>query len=190
MWSFFMVRANLGSVSFLIGFVEGTAMFEYDVRKSQRRCSVTDRVFEPGESYFSALMETDNGFERLDFSSEHWNEPSNDCVGWWHSRVPEKNQGRVYWAPNDVLIAYFEQLLAKQPDSNTTFVMGIALVRRKVLKMAPNENIEGQSFMILESTDGEKRFQVALSEPSQQDIRKIQDELSEQLFTDHVAESD
>ncbi len=181
-------RLNIGTVEEEFAQIWSSFMVEYEIRRSQRRCSITDRPFEPGERYVSALLEIDDGYQRLDFSIDQWNDPSDDCIGWWHSKVPAKSPDRVYWAPNDVLLAYFEHLHARQPESTTTFVMGIALVRRKILRMEPNESVEGRTFMVLETHDSEKQFRVPLLEPSEEEINTIQQQLNEQLFTDQATD--
>lgn len=160
-------------------------MFDYDINRSQKRCSVTDRVFEPGETYISALFEADEGYTRKDFAKDKWEGPTDACIGWWQCKIPETNQERVYWAPDDVLIAYFENLLERQDHPNVLFVMGIVLVRRKILKMAPNETDEdNRQLMVLQTADRSKTYHVPIVEPSHQEIDRIQKELAEQLFTD------
>ncbi len=164
-------------------------MVEYDVHRSKRRCSTTDRLFEPGERYVSVLVEAGDGYARHDYCLEQWKELSLESIGWWYSRVPEKNSKQVYWAPNDVLLAYFEHMLENQPPSTTLFVLGIALVRRKVLKMGPNEiDDDGVNVMVLEVPNSEKMYRVPICEPSPEEISTIQAELSEQLFTDQASD--
>lgn len=129
-------------------------------------------------------METDEGYERLDFSEEQWEVPKSACIGWWTCQAPESTKGRVYWAPNDVLLAYFESLLAKPGLAKICFVMGILLVRRKVLRMLPNEIEQNQSLMVLEAIDKSQTYRVLIEEPSPTEVKQIQQELAEQLFTD------
>ena len=165
-------------------------MIDYDVRRSQKRCSVTDRVFEAGEKYLSALVETEDGYERIDFASDQWQGPPDACIGWWHCRVPETSKGRVYWAPNDVLLAYFEDLYEKQNHPLTLFVMGIVLARRKILKMGQNEKDEyNQPLMVLESADKSKSYKIPMMDPDPGKVTSIQQSLAEQLFTDQPPDS-
>ena len=45
---------------------------DWDVSKGQRTCDLTGRLFAEGETYYSALVETENGFDRHDYSEESW----------------------------------------------------------------------------------------------------------------------
>ena len=80
-------------------------MFEFDFKKSGRKCIVSGRSFEVGEEYISLLIENDGELVRQDVASDQWNGPSEECVGWWKSKVPDLAQGRVYLAPRDVLMS-------------------------------------------------------------------------------------
>ena len=81
-------------------------MLKFDFKKSSRKCFESEREFQPGEEFYSALFECDDGStERRDFSSDHWDGPTDETIGWWKSRVPELGKGRVYWAPKKVLLS-------------------------------------------------------------------------------------
>ncbi|HMO13565.1 MAG TPA: hypothetical protein PKD64_11940 [Pirellulaceae bacterium] len=160
-------------------------MTEYDFQRSKRRCSLTDRIFEPGEYYVSALIEVGEGFERRDFSLDEWKKNPIESVGWWKCQVPEKVSGKVYWAPRGVLMRYFTSIYERWPDAAILFVLGIALVRRKVLRMTANEVDEaGIEWMVLESTNSQQQFRIQQRVLSNEQIQEIQAELNEHLFTD------
>ena len=105
-------------------------MVEFEFRRAGRQCSVQDRALEPGEEFFSALVEGDDEqLVRVDISAAAWTGPPEDCVGWWRSRVPNLQKGRVYWAPVDVLLAVF-QFEIDQKHFETAFVMAYQIVKR------------------------------------------------------------
>ena len=61
-----------------------------------------------GEEYVSALIEEEGQLVRKDFTQSQWNGPDESCIGWWTSVVPLLDSDRVYWAPNSVLLSFFE----------------------------------------------------------------------------------
>ena len=83
-------------------------MLNFEIKRSNRQCSKTDRTLQPGEEFYSALIDKDGELERLDYCVESWESPPQDCIGWWKSKVPETGKGKVYWAPRNVMLSYFE----------------------------------------------------------------------------------
>ena len=48
-------------------------MLNFDFKKSTRKCSQCEREIKPGEDFYSALIELDDGAtERRDFAVENW----------------------------------------------------------------------------------------------------------------------
>ena len=61
---------------------------EYPVGRPHGVCHVSGRAIEPGETYFAALRETPEGFERLEFTPEAWADwPAEQKAG-LSSRLP------------------------------------------------------------------------------------------------------
>ena len=46
-------------------------MADWEIKKPLGYCYGTDRKLGTGEEYFAALVETDDGFERRDFSVDY-----------------------------------------------------------------------------------------------------------------------
>ena len=95
----------------------------------RRRCSTTGREFAPAEEFYSALVAEGAELRRLDYCVEAWQGPPPGAVGWWKSQVPDRNAARAHWAPNDVLLSFFDEL-ADQPDKqDMRYVLALLLVR-------------------------------------------------------------
>ena len=60
--------------------------------------------------FYSVLVAEGAAVNRYDYSKEAWDEPPENAVGWWKSQMPEPNANKINWAPNDVMVHYFEQL--------------------------------------------------------------------------------
>lgn len=160
-------------------------MSNYDFKRTARKCSNTGRAFKQGEQYISALIENDEALERVEFAIEDWEGPPEDCVAWWKSTVPDLEKGKVYWAPRNVLITFFEHLVEQPGNDDTQFVMALLLVRKRILRLEDSIETESGESMILQDPREKKNYEVNVVELRPEQLRKIQSELGEQLFTDH-----
>src|SRR4051812_17493557 len=89
-------------------------MLDFEVQRCSRHCSQTQRELKPGETVYSVLLSRGAEIVRLDYSADAWPGPPEESIGWWKSVVPDTNGNRVQWAPNDVMLHYFEQLEARE----------------------------------------------------------------------------
>ncbi len=160
-------------------------MSNFDFKKSNRKCSVTGRDFEIGEEYVSALMQTDDELQRVDFGMEQWNESPEECIGWWKLRVPDLDKGRVYWAPRNVLLAYFEHLVDQSEANDTQYVMGLLLVRKRILRMVDSVTGEAEQWIVLNDSQQKKNYEIVVPDLTAEQTAAIQSELEQKLFTDH-----
>jgi len=164
-------------------------MVDYSIKSCSRRCATSDEEIRPGESYYSMVtIDEDGELFRKDFRVEVWDGPEEGCIGFWKSEIPNPQDGRVYWAPNEVLFSYFDQLLESNASRDLIYVMAILLVRKRLLKMIETRrSSSGEEIMVLSSSrhKGEMQVEVAKLDPEQ--IEKIQSELGEHLFTNKLA---
>ena len=159
-------------------------MIQYEFKRTTRKCFETGREFDRGEEFFSALIDTDQGPERRDFGQDVWKGPSDDCIGWWKSSVPLLEKGRVYWAPSDVLLAYFESL-TERAIKDAAYAMGLLLVRKRLLQLVEtDDDAEGGPLMILRNRKTKEKIEVPVVELTAERMSQIQDELAENLFMD------
>lgn len=176
-------------------------MINYDFKKTSRKCSQTGEEFKRGEEFISALIETDDGTtERLDFSIDAWEAPPDGCIGWWKSKLPLLEKGKVYWAPREVLLSFFEHLHQQQETEQkkqsyqgdqhameTLYVMSLLLVRKHILKLVETVDEEGVEYLRLRRSADNSKYKIKTLALSAEKAAKIQEELSEKLFTSFSA---
>lgn len=97
-------------------------------------CSRTGRPFAAGEPFYSALVRTDAGLERLDISAEAWAAPPERSLAWWRSTHPAAEAIGQTLAPVDVLLDVLEELEGRTEDEPLRYLLALQLVRRRVLK--------------------------------------------------------
>jgi hypothetical protein len=162
----------------------------FDFKRSSKRCSVTDRAFAPGEKYISALIEVDDDLERRDFSMAEWTEPPEDCVGWWTTQVPEATEGRVFWAPDEVLLSYLEHLRESPGHEDVAYVMTLLLVRKKLFSLEEFVDSPSGQQMVVLNRRAKETLEVPVVDLPPNRMTQIQNELEEKLFTDQPLDLD
>ena len=175
-------------------------MGEPTIQRFSRKCSQTGREILAGEVYYSCLTETPAGVQRQDFSREGWSGPPEECLGWWRSRLPLPSQVRIRWAPEAVLLAYFEHLLVTQQWAVLN-VLAIALARRRLLTIEYAALARGSSTRSEGGAEGDEggadeliltvrstgdTHRVPSVDWATIDVAAIQAELDRHLFTDQV----
>ena len=163
-------------------------MMDFHIKRTGRHCYSTERELKPGESFYSDLVSVDDELQRRDFCEEAWQGPGEESIGWWRSRIPKNEEGRVYWAPREVLISYFESLQANPKAQPTAYVMALLLVRKRILKLVDStEGPHGKLLEVLYAKEN-KTWNVPVVELTQEQASTIQGELAEQLFMDQPPE--
>src|SRR5262245_55798164 len=157
-------------------------MIDYDIQRCSRRCAASDRELKNGEEYYSVLIEENGGIVRRDYSGEGWPGPPDNTIGWWKSTVVDPNAGRMSWAPNDVMLHYFERLLEDPAAEDARYVLALLLVRRRVLRLEGNEtDAAGRPVLVLYCSRNEAEYRVPEVAPTPERAAAIQQQLAELL---------
>lgn len=163
-------------------------MMDFQIKRTSRHCHATERELKPGELFFSVLVEEDGVLSRQDYCEEAWEGPIDGSIGWWRARIPETEGGRVYWAPRDVLLAYFDSIVEKADHTATTYVMGLLLVRKRILQLVDSEVTDEGEFLELRYAKEKRTYKVPVVDLGDGQVNDIQRELADQLFTDQPPE--
>lgn len=107
---------------------------EYKINRTTRRCSVGDRPLEPGEVYFSVVLEVDEDFKRIDVAGDAWKGPPENAVGWWKNRVPRAEEKKREVAPPEVLIELLRSMADQPAAAKSRFLLALLLLRKRHLK--------------------------------------------------------
>ncbi|MHC4179806.1 MAG: hypothetical protein ACYSWU_20045, partial [Planctomycetota bacterium] len=102
---------------------------DYEVQRCSRRCAESDRELAPGETFYSVLVAEGGELRRHDYSADVWKGPPPEAIGWWKSQIPDPRAGRKHWAPNDVMLQFFDELAAQPGKQDMRYVLALLLVR-------------------------------------------------------------
>ena len=163
-------------------YVRGS-MLDFDVQRVTRQCCETDRQFEPGDTVFSVLVAEGANVVRKDFGEQAWSGPPDGTIGWWKSQVPDSHSTKMHWAPNDVILHYFEQLEGDTEKADMRYVLALLMVRRRIVRLEETESDEqGGEVFVLYCPRNEREYRVSVVVPPEPRVGEIQNELAELLF--------
>ncbi len=163
---------------------------DFEVQRCSRHCAATERELKPGEEYYSVLLEgvvdgvaeRGAGVTRYDYSKESWSGPPQGTIAWWKSRIPDRVTKKKHWAPNDVMLQFFEELADRQGQADMRYVLSLLLIRRRVLRQEESEtDAAGNEVLVLYSPKRERTYRLPTIEPHDSRINEIQDELAKLL---------
>ncbi|QDU95759.1 hypothetical protein [Lignipirellula cremea] len=160
-------------------------MIDFPWQRFTRRCAALDRELQAGEEYYSVLVAKGADVIRQDYCAEGWEGPPEASLGWWKAKMPDDTGQKAHWAPNEVLLNYFEQLEQRPDKQDMQYVLALLLVRRRLLVLESTAtNDAGEEEFLLSCPTLDREFHVAVQEPTRQQVEQIEAELSQLLFTD------
>ncbi len=106
---------------------------EFNFARCSRRCQVADRNLQPGESFYSVIVDNKDTLTRTDISAEKWQGPPENAVAWWRSRMPDAGARKMRPAPDSVLLETLSQLVERPDSEALAYMLALLLVRRRVL---------------------------------------------------------
>ena len=162
-------------------------MLEYQIQRCTRQCAATGRELRPGEPFYSVLLRQDGQIVRRDYSHDAWEGPPPEALAWWHSRMPQATSGKPTWAPNQVLIEYFERLLedADPSQAELTYVLALLLVRRRLLRLANDEGPDTPTLTVTCPLN-DATYEVPVAVPSRRRFAELEEQLARLLFGDQT----
>jgi len=89
-------------------------MEQWEIQRSNGRCTGTGRMLQPGEEYYAALVDKKTSFERCDYCLEYWQEKKPQVFSYWKTRIPLPNQKKKLFVDDAVLINLFERLAGQE----------------------------------------------------------------------------
>ncbi|MBM4026309.1 MAG: hypothetical protein FJ280_13040 [Planctomycetes bacterium] len=111
-------------------------MADWEINRPLGQCCGTGRTIEPGEDYYGALVETEQGLQRRDFSGDYWEQEKPSVFCFWKTRLAPPNEKKRLFVSDDMLMAFFERL-APETDAEKVsfrFVLALVLMRKRRLK--------------------------------------------------------
>ena len=158
------------------------ACMDYELERFSRHCHLTGRELAAGESYYSAVVAEGGQLRRYDYAAEAWKGPPDGAIGWWKSQRVDSESKRKNWAPNEVLLDFFDRLEEQTENRDMRYVLALLLVRRRVMRLVETEtDAEGHEVLVLSCPRRDATYRVPATAPDAARIEVIQNELARLL---------
>lgn len=158
---------------------------DFDFKRRSRVCTRSERELVAGESYFSVLVEQDEEIMRYEIASSHWQGPPENCISWWRSKVPDHDPNRFFWAPDHVIIDYFESFQSVQGKLVAQFVLALLLIQKRIFRLRDTASDAcGDEVMYVSCPRRGTNYEVPVQTPDPGEVDSIQSELTQLLFSD------
>ena len=134
-------------------------MDEWEINKPLGQCCGTGKTIEPGEEYFAALVETEEGLQRRDFCADYWKEQKPDVFCYWKTKLPLPDEKKQIFIDDEMLMSFFGRLAEEsEPEKiNFRFVLTLVLMRKRRLKYDSSKSQGGKEIWRLKIA-GDKQF--------------------------------
>ncbi|MFA5423302.1 MAG: hypothetical protein WC374_05540 [Phycisphaerae bacterium] len=158
-------------------------MDEWEITRSLGQCCGTGRQIEPGEEYFAALVETENGLERRDYCETYWQENSPQVYCYWKSKFPDPQQKKQLFVDDEMLMAFFQRLEqeSEKEKLNFRFVIMLVLMRKRRLKYDSTIQRDGQEVWKLRVVGADEYVEVVNPHLDEGQIEQLSSQIGEIL---------
>jgi len=164
-------------------------MSEWEVDKPLGQCYSTGRKIEPGEEYFGALVEVEEGLQRRDFCADYWENEKPSVFCYWKSRLPHPDEKKRLFVDDNMLMAFFERLEneTEQEKLNFRFVLALILMRKRLLKYDTTRYEDGKEIWrlrIVGDKSTNNRVEVINPHLDEEQVKQLSSQIGQILHTD------
>jgi hypothetical protein len=156
----------------------------YEVARPMGKCHVTGEPIVPGDKFMAALRETPLGFERVDVSLSAWPEfDRKDVLAFWQAVMPAQEQKKKVFVDDEVLCDLFERLkdTDEPPKLNFRFVLGLILMRKKMLIYDESRTEDGKDIWVLHFKGREEKLDLLNPKLDEAQVAEVSQQLGQIL---------
>lgn len=161
-------------------------MAEWEIKKADGKCFGTGQEFQPGQEFFAALVETQQGFERRDYCLKYWQENEPKVYCFWKTRLSDSDEKKPLFIDDEMLMAFFERLAEEtDPDKlNFRFVLTLILMRKKKLRYESSRMEDGKEIWTLYVTGQNRTVDVLNTNLSEDQIEQLSTQVGQIMQLD------
>jgi len=154
---------------------------DWKVGKAAQICSSCGGSLEETE-FYSALRDNGIDFDRLDYCLSCWEETrQEDLFSYWRTHLVSDGRAprRRRYLSVDTLLDIFQKLAAQPGEKEVfTFLLGMVLVQKRVLRYDRSDTRDGQEYVILVKGRSGDTFEVAHPVVSEEEMAQAQESFS------------
>jgi hypothetical protein len=165
---------------------------DWEIAKSEHRCSLCDRAFAEEETYYSALYDTGAEFERKDFCTGCWDADEGHrarAFSFWKTEVPREDEPKKLFVDDAVIFDFFRRLAPEEAQPvkrNFRYLLGLMLMRKKKLKFKDVVRENGKEYLVLRRSRTKEEHRVLNPELTEEELIQVRSELNQILETEAV----
>ena len=161
-------------------------MAEWEIKKTLGECFGSGGVFEVGQEYFAALVESDQGLERRDYSVEYWDQNKPETYCFWKTKMADVEQKKKLFVDDEMLMAFFERLTEETAEEkiNFRFVLTLILMRKRKLKYDSSRIEDGKEVWSLRVTGQDRHVEVVNPNLTEEQIEQLSGQMGEIMQVD------
>jgi len=161
-------------------------MEEWEINKPLGQCSGTGKAIGPGEEYYAALVDTQEGLQRRDFCGEYWQDKEPEVFCYWKTKFPSADQKKQIFVDDQMLMAFFERLEVEteQEKVNFRFVLALVLMRKRKLKYDSTKTENGKEIWRLRVVGGDEYVEVVNPQLDEEQIGRLSSQIGQILQVD------
>jgi hypothetical protein len=156
---------------------------DYQIQPNSRRCVVTGRELQPGERFYSALVEEGHQFVRRDYSNDAWQGPPPGAFSFWTGVVTTTLEKAKPRFDDDLLEECFHRLEGQTEPSrlNFRYVVALLLMRRRRFKFENASVAGGVETISLRCLRTHQKYQVINPRLRDDEMVQVQEEVFQVL---------
>ena len=126
-------------------------MADWEINRPLGQCFGSGKKIESGQEYYGALVETEQGLQRRDFSREYWEREKPPVFCFWKTKLAAPNEKKQLFVSDDMLMAFFERLANETEAEKVSFrfVLTLVLMRKRRLKYDSTKTDAGREIWCL-----------------------------------------
>ncbi len=164
---------------------------EWQLERPEGQCSITGRVFEEGDEFYSVIFEDGESFRRADFGTDAWTEPPEGCFCYYKTRVPPaKKKVKQLLVSDEALETFFRRLAGEEEPLRIgfRFVLALLLMRKRLLRYEGSRKESEAEVWDMTLTRDQSRHEVINPHLSDEQVTAVSGELMVILHGDAQAD--
>ena len=161
-------------------------MADWEIKKTLGQCSGSGEEFQVGQEYFAALVQSEEGLVRQDFSDDYWQEHKPEAYCFWKTKMADPEEKKKLFIDDEMLMAFFERLAdeTEQEKVNFRFVLTLVLMRKRKLKYDSSEVEDGNEVWTLKVTGQGRTVKVVNPNLNEDQIEQLSAQMGQILQVD------
>jgi hypothetical protein len=152
------------------------------IPRRTRVCARSGLALDLAKPFFSALIERNDSFERLDFSSEAWPEVEKEPFhSYWRNKGREEDPNRRRPVDFERLRAFFDSLEGTKTRGSRLlrYVLALILARRRKLRLDDMaRTADGDRLLLHDGRGGGRDLEVIAPEATREELESAQEKLN------------